>query len=51
MTPQESRENFIDSQFTAEEISDLKKLGLYQDYVEGCISINAIYSQVKDQGV
>jgi len=51
MAPQESRKNFIDSQFTAEEISDLKESGLYQDYIEGSISINAIFSIVRDQAV
>lgn len=51
MTPQESRENFIDSLFTMDELIYLKKLGLYQDYVEGHISINTIYNTLKDQGV
>jgi len=51
MTPQESREIFIESQFTADEILDLQKRGLYQDYVEGRISINTIYNQLKDQGI
>lgn len=51
MTPQESREIFIESQFTTEEILDLQKRGLYEDYVEGRISINTIYNQIKDQGV
>jgi hypothetical protein len=51
MTPQESRELFIDSLFTIDEIIYLKKIGLYQDYVEGRISINTIYNQLKDQGV
>lgn len=51
MTPQKSREIFIESQFTADEILDLQKRGLYQDYVEGRISINAIYSQLKEQGI
>ena len=49
MTPQESRELFIESLFTFDEILDLQKRGLYQDYVEGRISINAIYNQLKDQ--
>ena len=51
MTPQESRELFIESLFTFDEILDLQKRGLYQDYVEGHISINTVYSQVRDQGV
>jgi hypothetical protein len=51
MTPQESRENFIESLFSRDEISRLKKQGLYQKYVEGAISINTIYNQIKEQGV
>jgi hypothetical protein len=51
MTSQESRVHFIESQFTLEEIEDLKERGLYQDYVKGYISINTIYNQLKDQGI
>ena len=51
MTPQESRELFIESQFTPEEIKDLKERGLYQDYVNSYISINTIYNQLKEQGI
>jgi hypothetical protein len=51
MTPQESREKFIDSLFKEAEIEQLKQRGLYQDYVEGHISINTIYNQMKDQGI
>lgn len=51
MTPQESRERFIDSLFTIDEVIYLQKIGLYQDYVEGWISINTIYNTLKDQGV
>jgi hypothetical protein len=51
MTSQESRALFIESQFTVEEILDLQIRGLFQEYVEGRISINTIYNQLKDQGV
>lgn len=51
MTPQESRERFIDSLFTIDEVIYLQKVGLYQDYVEGRISINTIYNTLKDQGI
>ena len=51
MTPQESRERFIESLFTIDEVIYLKKIGLYQDYVDGWISINTIYNILKDQGV
>lgn len=51
MTPQESRELFIESLFTIDEIIDLQKRGLYQDYVQGHISINTIYNQLKEQGI
>jgi len=51
MTPQESREIFIESQFSESEIAKLKDKGLYRDYVEGQISINTIYAQVREQGI
>lgn len=51
MTTQESRVRFIESQFTVDEIIDLKKKGLYQEYVTGQISINTIYRQLKDQAI
>lgn len=51
MTPEESRTNFIESQFTEEELELLKKRGLYRDYVEGSISINTIYAQMREQGI
>lgn len=51
MTPDESREKFIESQFSEEEIMILKERGLYQDYVEGSISVNTIYAQMREQGI
>jgi hypothetical protein len=51
MTPQESREIFIESQFPGKKLEQIKEQGLYQDYVEGKISINTIYNQLKDQGI
>lgn len=51
MTPQESREQFIDSQFSTKEIEKLKEQGVYWEYVKGSLSINTIYNQLKDQGI
>jgi hypothetical protein len=51
MTPQESRELFIDGTFDEETLDFLKERGLYQDYVEGHISINNVYIHLKDQGI
>lgn len=51
MTPQESREVFLESQFSKDKIEELKTKGLHRDYVEGRISINTIYAQIKDQGI
>jgi hypothetical protein len=51
VTPQESREAFIDSQFTEKEIEKLKERGLYYGYLAGQIFINTIYSQVREQGI
>ena len=50
-TPQESRENFIDSTFDEATLAKLKEWGLYQEYVESRISINTIYNHLKDQGI
>ena len=51
MTPQESRERFLNSLFTMDEVLFLEKMGLAEDYIEGRISINTIYNYLKDQGV
>jgi hypothetical protein len=50
MTPQESRELFIEGVLPEDELEFIRELGLYEDYVEGRISINTIYKQLKDQG-
>jgi hypothetical protein len=50
MTPQESREEFIDGLLPKDELEFIRELGLYEDYVEGNISINTILRQLKDQG-
>lgn len=51
MTPQESREKFIDSTFDKATLAKLKERGLYQEYVESRISISTICNQLKEQGV
>jgi len=51
MTPEESREIFIESQFSGEKLEQIKEQGLYKDYVQGKISINTIYNQLKEQGI
>jgi hypothetical protein len=50
MTPQESRELFIDGIFPENELEVIREMGLYEDYVEGRISINTIYTHLRDQG-
>jgi hypothetical protein len=51
MTPQESRERYIDSLFSIDEVIYLRELGLYDDYISGVIDIQEIYKQLKDQGI
>jgi hypothetical protein len=51
MTFEDSRRDFIESQFSQEEIADLKERGLYQDYVEGTISVNTIYTLLREQAI
>ena len=50
MTPQESRESFIDGALPENELEVIRQLGMYEDYVEGRITIQDIYRQVKEQG-
>jgi hypothetical protein len=49
MTPQESREMFIDGVFPENELEFIRSMGLYEDYVEGRISIQDIYDYLKGQ--
>ena len=49
MTPQESREEFIEGLLPGDELEFIRGLGLYESYVEGAISIHDIYKQLKDQ--
>jgi hypothetical protein len=51
MTPQESRENYLDSVFSMDEVLYLERIGLAQRYVAGEVSIDDIYQQLKDQGI
>ena len=51
MTPQESRENYLESVFTLDEVLYLQQIGLAQRYVKGELSIDDIYIQLKDQGI
>ena len=51
MTPQESREIFIDSILSEEEQRSLQQKGLYQKNTEGKISVEDIYLELKDQGI
>jgi hypothetical protein len=50
MTPQESRDQFLDGILNENESDILRDSGLYEDYVEGAISIQDIYIHLKDQG-
>jgi hypothetical protein len=51
MTPQESREIFIESVFQPDDVKKMKTSGMYKDYVEGRISVNTIYRNFKEQGI
>jgi hypothetical protein len=51
MTPQESRAHYLDNVFTMDEVLYLAQIGLAQRYIEGELSIDDIYVQLKDQGV
>ncbi len=51
MTPQESRENYLDTVFSMDEVLYLKSIGLAERYVRGEISIDDIYKQLKETGI
>jgi hypothetical protein len=51
MTPQESREIFIDAILTDSQRKRLNDQGLYQRYTEGKVSVEEVYKQLKDQGL
>lgn len=51
MTPQESREHYLETVFSMDEVLYLEQIGLAQRYTQGEISIDDIYAQLKDQGV
>jgi hypothetical protein len=51
MTSQESREDFLYSQFTEQEVAELQQQGLYDRYVNGAISFVEVCVRFKDQGV
>jgi hypothetical protein len=50
MTPQESRDQFLGGILNEEECEHLRDIGAYEDYIEGAISINDIYTRLRDQG-
>jgi hypothetical protein len=50
-TPQESREHYLDTVFSMDEVLYLEQIGLAQRYVKGEISIDDIYVQLKEQGI
>lgn len=51
MTPEESREHYLDSVFSLDEVLYLQQIGLAQRYISGELSIDDIYVQLKDQGI
>ena len=51
MTPSESREHYLESVFSMDEILYLESIGLAQRYVSGELSIDDIYIHLKDQGI
>jgi hypothetical protein len=50
-TPEESRSHYLDSVFTMDEVLYLEQIGLAQRYIQGELSIDDIYAQLKDQGI
>jgi hypothetical protein len=50
-TTRASREHYLETVFSLDEVIYLRSIGLYDRYVSGEISIDDIYIQLKDQGV
>jgi hypothetical protein len=51
MSPEESRENFLDATFTKEQIDLLKDIGAYARYVTGMAGYEEICKYFRDGGV
>jgi hypothetical protein len=51
MVPEESRSSYLDSVFSMDEVLYLEQIGLAQRYVKGELSIDDIYTQLKEQGI
>jgi hypothetical protein len=51
MSPEESRENFLDATFTKEQIDHLKEIGDYDRYITGVTGYEEICKHARDQGV
>jgi hypothetical protein len=51
MVPEESRSNYLDTVFSMDEVLYLTQIGLAQLYIQGKLSIDDIYAQLKDQGI
>jgi len=48
MTPQESREEFIEGLLPEDDLDLIREIGLYESYVEGEVSINTIYQRLRE---
>ena len=51
MTPEESREHYLDSVFSLDEVIYLQYIGLAQRYVTGELSIDDIYVHLREGGI
>jgi hypothetical protein len=51
MVPEESRSSYLDSVFSMDEVLYLEQIGLAQLYIQGKLSIDDIYTQLKEQGI
>ena len=51
MTPQESREHYLDSVFSMDEVLYLRQIGLAQRYIAGDLSIDDIYVHLREGGI
>lgn len=51
MTPWEAREIFLENLASERELKRLQEQGLYHRYIYGEVDVEAIYKELKDQGI
>ena len=51
MDAKKHRKNLITSLLSKPELEDLKREGIYQNFIQGSVSLHTVLNRIKDQGV